>query len=135
MKTCDRNKELTRTFIEAIGRGDAQYIADSYADDGRLHTMGQTLISGVYDKATIREFAGSVLDSFPDGIKYTIHNMTAEDDRVAVEATGEGMHVSGQPYKNHYHFLFVWRDQQLLQLKEYMDTELVTEVICGGQRA
>ena len=61
MNKCEQNKELTRTFIEAIGRGDAQYIADTYADDGRLHTMGHTLISGVYDKATIREFAGSGL--------------------------------------------------------------------------
>ena len=134
MSNTQQNKELTRAFISAIGRGDAAYIADSYADDGQLHTMGHTLISGTYDKATIREFAGSVLESFPDGITYTIHNMTAEEDRVAVETTGEGRHVSGKPYKNHYHFLFVWRDGKLLQLKEYMDTELVTDVICGGQR-
>ena len=58
--------------------------------------------------------------------------MTAEDDRVAVEATSDGMHVSGMPYSNHYHFLFTWRDGKLLELKEYMDTQLVTEVICGG---
>ena len=135
MSTPEHNKELTRAFINAIGRGDAPYIADTYADDGHLYTMGHTLISGTYDKATIREFAGSVLESFPDGLDYTIHNMTAEDDRVAVEATGEGTHVSGKPYTNHYHFLFVWRDEKLVQLKEYMDTELVTEVICGGQRS
>lgn len=134
MTSNERNKELTRAFIEAIGRGDAACIADTYAEEGRLHTMGQTLISGSYDKATIREFAGRVLDSFPGGLTYTIHHMTAEDDRVAVEATGEGVHVSGKPYRNHYHFLFVWRDGKLLQLKEYMDTELVTQVICGGQR-
>ena len=134
MPDIERNKELTRALIAAIGRGDADYIADAYADDGQLFTMGKTLISGTYDTAAIREFAGSVLEAFPDGISYTIHNMTAEDDRVAVETTGEGMHISGVPYKNHYHFLFVWRDGKLLQLKEYMDTEAVTEVICGGQR-
>ena len=134
MSTTEQNKTLTRTFIDAIGRGDASYIADTYADDGQLFTMGHTLISGIYHKAQIREFAGSVLESFPEGLEYTIHHMTAEEDRVAVEATAEGMHISGKPYKNNYHFLFVWRDGQLLQLKEYMDTERVTEVICGGQR-
>lgn len=134
MSQAEENKELTRAFMEAIAHGDAAHIADAYAEDGHLYTMGQTLISGIYDKATIREFAGSVLESFPNGLKYTIHHMTAEDDRVAVEATGEGVHVSGKPYKNHYHFLFVWRDGKLVQLKEYMDTELVTEVICAGQR-
>lgn len=134
MSESEKNKELTRVFFEAMGSGDADFIADSYADDGHLYTMGNTLISGVYDKATIRQFAGSVLETFPQGMSYTIHHMTAEDDRVAVEATGEGMHVSGNNYKNHYHFLFVWRDGKLLQLKEYMDTERVTDVLCGGQR-
>lgn len=121
-------------MINAIGRGDATAIADTYAEDGKLYTMGNTLVSGTYDKAQIREFAGSVLASFPGGLNYTVLNLTAENDRVAVEAIGEGVHVSGKPYKNHYHFLFVWRDGKILQLKEYMDTELVTEVICGGQR-
>lgn len=134
MNETEMNKKLTRAFIDAIGRGDASCIANTYADSGRLYTMGKTLISGVYDKTAIRKFAGSVLESFPDGLSYTIHHMTAEDDRVAVEATGEGLHVSGITYKNHYHFLFIWRDGKLLQLKEYMDTELVTEVLCGGQR-
>ena len=134
MSDIETNKQLTREFIEAIERGDADFIAGSYAPDGRLHTMGQTLISGIYEPEQIRQFAGSVLETFPQGMRYTIHHLTAEQDRVAVEATGEGVHVSGKPYVNHYHFLFTWRDGKLLQLKEYMDTEQVTDVLCGGQR-
>jgi hypothetical protein len=30
--------------------------------------------------------------------------------------------------------LYAARDCRLVELKEYMDTELVTEVICGGER-
>lgn len=135
MSDIEANKQRTREFIRAIGRGDAQTIADTYAEDGHVQTMGHTAISGRYNKAQIREFAGSVLESFPEGIEYTILNMTAEDDRVAVEAVGEGPHVSGVPYRNEYHFLFTWRDGELVELKEYMDTEKVTEVICGGQRS
>ena len=51
-----------------------------------------------------------------------------------MEASSEGMHVSGVPYTNDYHFLFEFQDGKLLKLKEYMDTERVTEVLCGGQR-
>ena len=134
MSTLDDNKRRTLEFIEAIERGDADAIADTYCDAGRVVTMGNTLISGSRGKDEIRQFAGGVLDAFPDGLKYTILNMTAEDDRVAVEATSEGRHVSGQAYKNHYHFLLTWRDGELLELKEFMDTELVTDVICGGAR-
>lgn len=132
MSTVENNKQLTRTFFEAMQRGDAEAIANTYADEGRVVTMGSTLISGSRGKEEIRQFAGGVLDAFPAGLKFKILNMTAEEDRVAVEATSEGLHVSGQPYKNHYHFLLTWKDGQLLEMKEYMDTEMVTDVLCGG---
>lgn len=130
----ESNRQRTLELIQAIARGDANTIADTYADDGKLHTMGNTLISGIYDKSQIRQFAGSVLEAFPEGLHYSVNAVTAEGDRVAVEATGQGRHVSGQDYINHYHFLFTWRDGKLLELKEYMDTEAVTEVLCGGAR-
>jgi ketosteroid isomerase-like protein len=60
--------------------------------------------------------------------------MVGEGDKVAVEATSEGKHISGRTYTNQYHFLFEFRDGKLLRLKEYMDTERVTDVLCGGQR-
>jgi len=51
-----------------------------------------------------------------------------------VEATSRGDHVSGQVYSNDYHFLFELQDGKILHLREYLDTERVTEVLCGGQR-
>jgi ketosteroid isomerase-like protein len=134
MKTAERNKQLTLAFFDAMQRGDAQAIADTYADEGRVVTMGNTLISGSRGKEEIRRFAGGVLEAFPGGLSFTILNLTAEENRVAVEATSEGLHVSGRPYRNHYHFLLTWKDDQLLELKEYMDTELVTDVLCAGAR-
>lgn len=134
MSQVEHNKTLTHAFIDAMERGDAQAIASFYADDGRVVTMGNTLISGSKGKAEIHEFAGGVLAAFPAGLTFTICTMTAEEDRVAVEAVSEGIHVSGELYQNHYHFLLTWRSGQLVELKEYMDTELVTAVLCGGAR-
>lgn len=134
MTTAEYNKRLTLGFFDAMQRGDAEAIADAYADEGRVVTMGNTLISGSRGKDEIRRFAGGVLDAFPSGLTFTILNMTAEENRVAVEATSEGLHVSGKPYRNHYHFLLTWEQGQLLEMKEYMDTELVTDVLCAGVR-
>lgn len=134
MNTIERNKQRTIEFFDAMQRADANAIADTYAEDGRVVTMGNTLISGSRGKEEIRAFAGGVLESFPAGLVFTILNMTAEEDRVAVEATSEGRHVTGQQYKNHYHFLLTWQEGELLELKEYMDTELVTAVLCGGAK-
>ena len=134
MSDIETNKRLTLAFFDAMQRGDANAIADTYADEGRVVTMGNTLISGSRGKEEIRGFAGGVLEAFPEGLQFTVHNLTAEGDRVAVEASSEGMHASGKAYSNHYHFLLTWRDGQLLELKEYMDTEHATDVLCGGQR-
>ncbi len=129
-----RNKERVRSFFAALNRNDNTAIVDAYAEDGRCITMGNTLISGSYGKDQIREYAGSVLQVFPRGIRFTIQAMTAEGERVAVEASAEGQHVSGVLYTNQYHFLFLFRDGQIVEFKEYMDTERVTDILCGGQK-
>ena len=45
-----------------------------------------------------------------------------------------GVFSRDQTYSNDYHFLFEFCDGKLLKLKEYMDTERVTDVLCAGQR-
>jgi ketosteroid isomerase-like protein len=129
-----QNKRRVEAFFDAMNRGDAAAIVAAYADDGYVHTMGHTLISGKFTKAQISAAAGAIFDSFPQGIRFTITAMTAEGERVAVEAESDGMHASGKRYQNQYHFLFLFRDGKLVTLKEYMDTERVTDVLCGGQR-
>jgi ketosteroid isomerase-like protein len=114
MSSATDNKATVEKFFTALNEGDVEAVVATYADDGCVQTMGNTL--------------------FPQGLRFDIQAMTAEGDRVAVEATSEGEHISGQTYTNEYHFLFEFRDGKLLRLKEYMDTEMVTDVLCGGQR-
>jgi ketosteroid isomerase-like protein len=132
--TTEANKAIVRRFIDAMNRGDVATIVDTYAEDGCVQTMGNTLISGVFSRAQISAAAGGIFDVFPEGISFTVLDMIAEGSKVAVEATSEGKHISGQVYSNEYHFLFEFRDGKLLRLKEYMDTERVTDILCGGAR-
>ena len=129
-----RTKEFIQSFFEAMSEGDTDAIVDAYHPEGRVETMGNTLISGSRGLDEIKSFAPAVLESFPNKLKFTIKNITAEDNRVAVEAESTGEHVSGQHYNNQYHFLFELKDEKIYRLKEYMDTELVTDILCGGQR-
>ncbi len=129
-----RNKQLVHEFFAAMNAGDVPAIVAAYADDGYLETMGRTLISGKFTRAQIQGAAGQIYQVFPQGIEFTIDALTAEGERVAVEAHSRGRHVSGRIYTNEYHFLFVFRDGKLAVLKEYMDSERVTEILCGGQR-
>lgn len=130
----ESNKAIVTRFFEAMNEGDVAFIVNAYAEDGVLQTMGNTLISGTYGKDQITQSASGIFDVFPEGIRFEILDMTAEGNKVAVEATSEGKHASGVTYTNEYHFLFEFREGKLLRLKEYMDTERATDILCGGQR-
>ncbi len=130
----ESNKAAVTKFFDALNRGDVDFIVDSYAPDGSVRTMGNTLISGTFSREQVELTAGGIFDVFPEGLEFKALGMIAEGDKVAVEATSEGKHISGVTYSNEYHFLFEFRDGKLFSLKEYMDTERVTDVLCGGQR-
>jgi ketosteroid isomerase-like protein len=128
------NKARVARFFEALNAGDSRAIVESYAQDGAVWTSGRTMISGTFDKAQISAASTAIFDAFPAGLKFTVHGMVAEGDKVAVEAESDGVHASGARYNNLYHFLFEFRGGKLVLLKEYMDTELVTGILCGGVR-
>ena len=128
------NRQRALDFFSAMNRGDVDAIVAAYAEDGTCWTSGSTLISGTLNLEQIRKGAGAIFEAFPDGLEFIVHGITAEGDRVAVEAESRGRHVSGRFYNNLYHFLLIFRDGKLLRLKEYMDTEMVTDVVCGGKR-
>ena len=130
----EENKRLAEKFIQHISDGNTKGFVDMYHDDGCVWTSGSTLISGTFKKTEIQASASAILEAFPGGLTFTIHGMTAEADRVAVEASSSGIHATGKPYANLYHFLFEFKDGRVLKLKEYMDTEPVTDILCGGQR-
>ena len=128
------NKQFVDNFFAALNRGDVEHIVNSYHEEGSLQTMGNTLISGTYTREQVAESAGGIFDVFPNGLKFVITGLVVDEHKAAVEATSEGEHISGETYSNEYHFLFIFKDNKLLRLKEYMDTERVTDILCGGQR-
>ena len=127
------NKELVTKYFEACGRADARQISDMYAPDGVHVAMGKTLISGTYKSEQMYNVAAEVVGAFPEGLKFTVGQMVAEGDTVAVEVETQGMHVSGAEYNNKYAFFMRFRKGLILSVKEYFDTEHVTDVLFGGK--
>ena len=127
----EENKKIAIKFFEALSSGSETYL-DFYTDDSIIWTAGDNAIGGTRTKQEIIEFAQGVLDSFPNGITFKITGITAENERVAVEVDGEAIHASGLPYNNQYHFLLTIKDGKILELKEYMDTQLAAKVLLGS---
>ena len=122
------NKEIATEFFNSLSSGTEDYL-DFYTDDSIIWTAGDNAIGGTRTKKEIVEFAQGILAAFPNGITFNITGMTAEADRVAVEVSGESIHASGQSYNNKYHFLLIIRDGKIIQLKEYMDTQLAAKIL------
>ena len=102
----EKNKLFVTAFINAMSEGNTEAIIDAYHPEGRVETMGNTLISGSRGLDEIKSFAPAVLEAFPAKLSFNINHITAEENRVAVEAESNGIHVSGKHYNNQYHFLF-----------------------------
>ena len=128
----ERNKELARTFMDALSRADADAIAELYAEDFQLWVTGSLPFSGSKGRADALEGIPAVLGLFPDGLEFQIQAMTAEGERVAIEATSRGTTANGDLYAQQYHFLLRARDGKIIEWREYMDTELARKVLVGG---
>ena len=86
-------------------------------------------ILAVGSSRTVSPVLVSIFNIFPEGLIFTLYGMTAEDDRVALEAESHGVHKSGKQYNNHYHFLFRIRDGKIAEIKEYADTAHARDVL------
>ena len=128
--TAKENKEIVIKFFEALSSGSETYL-DFYNDDSIIWTAGDNAIGGTRTKKEIIDFAQGILAAFPTGITFNITGMTAENDRVAVEVSGEATHASGESYNNKYHFLLTIKNKKIIELKEYMDTQLAAKILLG----
>ena len=128
--TIKENKEIAIKFFEALSSGSEAYL-DFYNDDSIIWTAGNNAIGGTRTKKEIIDFAQGILAAFPTGITFNITGMTAENERVAVEVNGEAIHASGEAYNNKYHFLLTIKNGKIIELKEYMDTQLAAKILLG----
>ncbi|QLL44181.1 nuclear transport factor 2 family protein [Sulfitobacter pontiacus] len=126
------NKALANKVIQAIGAGDWTFVEEAFAEDAKVWVAGSMPISGNHGKAFVLASGGRTKAFFPEGMSLTPKALTAEGERVAVEAVSLGKHVSGKIYNNHFHILMVIRDGKVQEWKEYMDTMHANDVFFGG---
>ncbi len=122
------NKALVTRFWEAFSKSDFATATAMLTEDATWWVAGATVLSGTYTKPEVIELFGNVGESAPNGISVTPKLLTAEDDRVSMEAVSYGEINTGKTYENIYHFMFVCRDGKICAVREYLDTEHVTDV-------
>jgi ketosteroid isomerase-like protein len=119
----DDNKKLVRGFFENLSAGNAPAAFDALGDAATWWIQGNIpSLSGTRTKAQFAELLGQISSRIDGPLTLRVKGVTAEGDRVAVEAESFAKMKSGKTYQNRYHFLCEVRDGKIQAVREYLDT-------------
>ncbi|WP_370965549.1 nuclear transport factor 2 family protein [Amycolatopsis sp. cg9] len=125
------NKQLLRTAFDAWATGDIRPLVAAMADDVTWTVSGHNSWSGSFagKDSVRRDLLGPLGEQFDGTYTSTASRFVAEDDVVVVEAQGRVATKTGQRYDNRYCFVFRLEAGRIREITEYMDTQLVAEVL------
>ena len=126
----EENRAIVQKFYEASNSGDMDTCFDLIADDIRWTNIGTTSLSGTFNgKTELQErLLGPLFGQLKKGIRTTVHRLVAENDFVVAQTSGTAETLDGRPYNNSYCWLIRIRKGKIVEVTEYMDTELITSV-------
>ncbi|MCK9285911.1 MAG: nuclear transport factor 2 family protein [Rhodocyclaceae bacterium] len=131
MMSIEENKKLVATFWEHFSKKDYDAAEAMMHDDFTYWIAGdpeKLTCAGLRTKADVMPLIRAIGANVPKGIRVTPTKLTAEENRVAVEAESYGETAAGKVYRNQYHFLMEFLDGKVLSVREYLDTMHVKEV-------
>ena len=124
----EQNKARAAALIKAISVGDSEVIRKLVREDCKCWITGFPR-NRPFSRDQMVSGARAIIDQvLPGGFKLKIEGMTAEGERVPVEAEGHNYTVSGKLYNNFYHFLFEFRDGNVIRWMEYTNPMHALEV-------
>jgi ketosteroid isomerase-like protein len=129
--SAEENKRIVLGFFENFSAGKAEAALGAMADNATWWVAGNFPLSGSKTKKEFTELLKGMGAAMPEGLKLTAKGITAEGDRVAVEAESYGKHANGKVYQNQYHFLIEVRNSKIQAVREYLDTMHANDVLCS----
>jgi ketosteroid isomerase-like protein len=126
----EANTKLVRDFWDALSAGRVEEMLTMMADSATWWVAGNFPLSGTRDKKAMRELLAGIGETCEGPIKMTVKGLTAEGNRVAVEAESYVKLKNGRVYNNQYHFLMEVRDGKIDRVREYLDTMHTNAIFC-----
>ncbi len=126
------NKDLLRHIFTELSQGNSRPFVEAMADDFTWTLTGASRWSRTFvgKKAVVTELFGALASAIDGNVKLAASRFVAEDDIVVVEARGAGnITKSGKSYDNTYCFVFRLENGRLKEVNEYLDTEMVTNIL------
>lgn len=124
----EQRKKTIRNVFKAVADGNAEPLMDMLHDDISWTIIGSTRFSGTYEgKEQLAERLLAPLGELVDGhLHITPENVLADGDYVVVQGHGESKTKAGGTYNNTYCWVYRWSGDKVVQITEYLDTEVIT---------
>ena len=120
------SRQVAEELFARLSAGDIPGALATMTDDATWLIPGKrelTPSAGSYDKRRLEKLFKAMLGQLKNGLKITVKGMTAEGDRVALEAESRGELQNGRIYSQSYHFLIEFRGGRISAVREYLDTQ------------
>jgi ketosteroid isomerase-like protein len=129
--TAADNKAIVTAIYDALAEGDGRPFIEAMAEDFSWTAEGSNSWGRTWQGRDIvrRDLFKPLFDQFATTYRCRAHRIIAEGDTVVVHARGEVTTKSGKPYNNSYCLVIRMRDGKMADLHEYLDTQLVAEVL------
>lgn len=126
----ERNKKMMLEAYAALNSGDiAAYLA-RVADDVEWTFFGSHRFARTFrgKEDVLTNLLGPLSDCLDGMIKLHISNAIAYGDYVVIEAQGEARSKEGLPYNNQYCIVLRLKNDRIVEVREYLDTELAKRI-------
>lgn len=123
----EKNKELVRKAYGLLGQAPLPEFFNYLAEDVEWIFSGSHVFSGVFKgKKEIEEGLIAPMLKVLTSSRFEMQNLLAEGNQVVVEGQGYAPAKDGRVYSNTYCIVVTIKDDKIIQMREYLDTELIT---------
>jgi ketosteroid isomerase-like protein len=128
MSHTDDNRWIITSIFAELEQGNPRPFAEALAEDVRWTTRGSSVWSRTFEgkAAVLEQLLGPVRAQLVERVRLSVRRILADWDVVVVEAMGRAMTKTGKPYNNDYCFVYKLAGGKIIEVTEYLDTELAS---------
>jgi ketosteroid isomerase-like protein len=130
-------KERVREVMSSMSRGQVGPLFDVMAENVRWRWMGVNQWSRTFEgkRLVVETLFGGAWETLSPSSSIAVRGIYGDGDFVVVEHSGRNELADGRRYDNNYCWVFRFQDGLIQEVREYMDTQLVTETFGPEQSA
>src|SRR5215471_9281609 len=133
----DHHRTQVEDIMTAMAQGRVRPLFDAMADDVTWRWMGVRQWSRSFQgkQSIVDTLFGGSSETLPPSSSVEVHGIHADGEVVVVEHSGRNRLPDGRSYDDNYCWVFRFADGLIHDVREYMDTQLVTETFGPDENA